>query len=251
MASGGAHEDPGFPVLPASTIPAVTAEQMREVDRIMVEDLHIELTQMMENAGRNLASLALRRFGPRAVTVLAGPGGNGGGGLVAARHLANHAVDVSVVLSSLDQIGEVPRHQLDIVERMGVAVTEEPPESDLVLDALLGYSLQGDPRGRAAELIGWSLDQSAPVCSLDTPSGLDVTTGEPRTPCVRATATLTLALPKVGLARAPSCVGELYLADISVPPFVYERIGIHVPPDLFAADASACVDRCGRELSVR
>lgn len=134
-------------------------------------------------------------------------------------------------------MGEVSRHQLDIVERMGIAVTEEPSASALVIDAILGYSQHGDPRGRAAELIRWCLHQTAPVCSLDTPSGLDVTTGEPRAPCVRATATLTLALPKVGLARASSYVGELYLADISVPPFVYERIGIHVPPDLFAADA--------------
>ncbi len=237
MVSSGAHEEPGFPVLPASTIPAVTAEQMREVDRIMVEELHIELIQMMENAGRNLASLALRRFAPRAVTVLAGSGGNGGGGLVAARHLTNHAVDVSVVLSSLDQMGEVPRHQLDIVERMEIEVTEEPPASALVIDTILGYSLHGDPRGRAAELIRWCLHQTAPVCALDTPSGLDVTTGEPRTPCVRATATLTLALPKVGLARATSYVGELYLADISVPPFVYGRLGLGVPDDLFAGDS--------------
>jgi NAD(P)H-hydrate epimerase len=237
MSSSVARDDAGIPVLPASRIPAVTAEQMGEVDRVMVEELHIELIQMMENAGRNLASLALRRFAPRAVTVLAGPGGNGGGGLVAARHLANHAVDVSVVLSSLDRMGEVPRHQLDVVERMGIAVTEEPPASALVIDAILGYSLHGDPRGRAAELIRWCLHQTAPVCSLDTPSGLDVTTGEPRTPCVRATGTLTLALPKVGLAGASAYVGELYLADISVPPFVYGRLGLRVPDDLFARDS--------------
>jgi NAD(P)H-hydrate epimerase len=233
MPSSGEYGDMGIPVVPASTVPAFTAGQMREVDRIMIEELHIDLIQMMENAGRSLAWLALRRFAPRSVTVLAGPGGNGGGGLVAARHLANHGVDVSVVLSAPERMGEVPQHQLDVVGRMGIAVSAEPPGSDLIVDALLGYSLQGDPRGRAAELIGWCLNQSEPVCALDTPSGLDVTTGEPRTPCVRATATLTLALPKVGLAKAPSCVGELYLADISVPPFVYERVGIHVPPDLF------------------
>ncbi|MEX2203388.1 MAG: NAD(P)H-hydrate epimerase [Actinomycetota bacterium] len=237
MASSGVPEGQGFPVVPASTIPALTAEQMREIDRIMVEELHIDLIQMMENAGRALASLALRRFAPRVVTILAGPGGNGGGGLVAGRHLANHGVDVSVVLSSSDRMGEVPSHQLDVVERMGIVVTEEPPASALVIDAILGYSLRGDPRGRAADLIRWSLDQPAPVCSLDTPSGLDVTTGEPRTPCVRATATLTLALPKVGLAMASSYVGELYLADISVPPSVYGRLGLRVPDDLFARDS--------------
>ena len=236
MPSSVEHGDSAFPALSASTVPAVTAGQMREVDRLMVEELHIELIQMMEHAGHNLARLALRRVAPSAVTILAGPGGNGGGGLVTARHLANHGVDVSVVLSSSDQ-GEVPRHQLDVVQRMGIAVTDEPPESALVIDAILGYSLQGAPRGRAAELIRWCLHRPAPVCSLDTPSGLDVTTGEPHTPCVRAAATLTLALPKVGLARAPAYVGELYLADISVPPSVYGRLGVQVPDDLFASDS--------------
>ncbi len=64
----------------SNSIPGLTEEQMREVDRIMIEDLGIELMQMMENAGRNLAELALRRFNAASAAVLAGPGGNGGGG---------------------------------------------------------------------------------------------------------------------------------------------------------------------------
>src|SRR2546425_4028407 len=79
-------------------VPALTADQMREVDRAMVEDLHIELIQMMENAGRALAGLAMRRFGPDSPVVLAGPGGNGGGGLVAARQLSNRAGAITAVL---------------------------------------------------------------------------------------------------------------------------------------------------------
>ena len=81
-----------------SAVPALTTEQMRAVDQAMVEDLHIELVQMMENAGRGLAELAITRFSPDSVTVLAGPGGNGGGGLVAARHLANRGCQVQAVL---------------------------------------------------------------------------------------------------------------------------------------------------------
>jgi NAD(P)H-hydrate epimerase len=131
-------------------------------------------------------------------------------------------------------MSEVSHHQLDIVRRMEIDVRDEPRRADLVIDAILGYSLQGDPRGRAAELIGWCLAQSAPVCSLDTPSGLDVTTGEPRRPCVRATATLTIALPKAGLARASDNVGVLFVGDISVPPALYERLGLGMPHDLFA-----------------
>src|SRR5262249_31822286 len=72
---------------------------MREVDRLMIDDFHINLLQMMENAGRNLAELSLGAFAPAGVLVLAGRGGNGGGGLVAARHLANRGVPVTVALS--------------------------------------------------------------------------------------------------------------------------------------------------------
>jgi NAD(P)H-hydrate epimerase len=208
---------------------AITTEQMREVDRAMVEDLHIELIQMMENAGRNLAELAMTRFDPTAVTVLAGPGGNGGGGLVAARHLANRGCALRVTLSEPHRLTPVPAHQADILHRMGVAFVHQPSPADLVIDALIGYSVRGNPTGAAAELIVWANDQTAPVLALDTPSGLDVTTGTAGTPCIRAAATLTLALPKVGLLDATE-VGELYLADISVPRLVYERMSIHPPP---------------------
>lgn len=211
-------------------LPALTADQMREVDRVMLDELHIDLIQMMENAGRNLADLAQRRYAPARVVVLAGPGGNGGGGLVAARHLANRGVRVCVVLATDDpHLAPATLRQLDILRRMNVPILAEPPDhlADVVIDALLGYSLRGTPRGRAASLIAWANAGSAPVLSLDTPSGLDVTTGEAADPCVGADATLTLALPKVGLLGSAQ-VGRLYLADISVPPLVYGLLGLEV-----------------------
>src|SRR5215472_14503932 len=159
-----------------NAIPALTTEEMRAVDRAMVEDLHIELVQMMENAGRTLADLAITRFSPTSVTVLAGPGGNGGGGLVAARHLANRGCQVQVVLSEPDRLTPVPAHQADILARMGLATAGRPAAADLVIDALIGYGLRGNPAGAAAELITWANDQPAPVLALDTPSGLDPTT---------------------------------------------------------------------------
>ena len=78
-------------------IPTVTRAQMEEIDRLMVDELGIELVQMMENAGANLARLARERFNPAHVLVAAGTGGNGGGGLVAARHLHNAGIPVTVV----------------------------------------------------------------------------------------------------------------------------------------------------------
>ena len=163
--------------------------------------------------------------------MLSGPGGNGGGGLVAARHLANRGVRVRVTLGAdSSRLGEVPKHQLSILERMQVPIVPEPVAADLIVDALIGYSLRGDPRGSAADLIRWANESGTPVCSLDVPSGLDATSGEVGDPCVRATATLTLALPKTGLAAAPDVVSELYLADISIPPAVYTALGIASDP---------------------
>ncbi|MDP8959167.1 MAG: NAD(P)H-hydrate epimerase [Actinomycetota bacterium] len=215
--------------LPWEAVPALTARQMAEVDRIMVEELGIGLVQMMENAGRSLAELVMRRFTPGSALVLAGTGGNGGGGLAGARHLANRGVEVAAVLAGpVEALSPVTRVQLDILERLGVQVTGSAQEADVVIDALIGYSLQGDPQGRAAELIEWANLQSSPVLSLDAPSGLDVTTGLAGSPCATASATLTLALPKVGL-RSAGQVGELYLADISVPPLAYLRLGLEVP----------------------
>jgi len=103
-----------------SSIPTVTAEQMREVDRLAVEGFGLLPIQMMENAGIRLAELVLRKFQPGTVAVLCGRGGNGGGGLGPARHLANRGVRVAVTLGAdPDRLGNLPKHQLSILERMG------------------------------------------------------------------------------------------------------------------------------------
>lgn len=222
-----------FPLY-TDAIPTLTTSQMVEVDRAMMEDYHIDLTQMMENAGRNLAHLARARFlngDPRGrkVVVLAGTGGNGGGALVCARRLHNYGADVGVVITRPDaEFAPVAGHQLDILRRMRVpvALAEKVKEEEatvLIIDGIIGYSLQGNPRGAAADLINWANRQAAPILALDVPSGLDTSGGAICEPVIRATATMTLALPKVGLLSemAVSHVGDLYLADISVPPALY------------------------------
>jgi NAD(P)H-hydrate epimerase len=98
----------------------------------------------------------------------------------------------------------------------------------LVIDALVGYGLSGPLRGRVAELVAWASTQGVPVLALDAPTGLDATTGVAEPGTVRAAATLTLALPKTGLVGSPE-VGELYLADISVPVRLYAEMGLETP----------------------
>lgn len=227
------------------TIPLLTTDQMRQVDRAMIQDIGITLVQMMELAGRHLATLARERLGGavrgKRIVVLAGRGNNGGGGLVAARRLANWGAQVGVVLAAPpDEYRDVPAHQLAILQRMEVtlvAAQDQMPlqNADLILDALIGYGLRGAPAGAPADLIRTANASGAPILALDTPSGLDTKTGEVFDPCIRAGATLTLALPKTGLLKdtARSVVGDLYVADISVPSQVYANVGIE-PPDLFA-----------------
>jgi NAD(P)H-hydrate epimerase len=210
---------PALTPVEAAAVPSVSAGQMIEVDRLMVDHYGIQLLQMMELAGRHLAHVARVRFlagaAPRSrVVVLAGTGGNGGGALVAARRLAGWGVDVSVIVSAEDD-----------------ALAVGSPS--LIIDGLIGYSLRGAPREPIAALIDWANRTPAPVLALDVPSGLDATTGAPSGSTIEATATMTLALPKIGL-RLPSArafVGELYLADIGVPPALYRApsLGLTVP----------------------
>ena len=244
-----------------TVIPALTTEQMIEVDRLMIEEYHIELIQMMENAGRNLALLAKQMLDDditdRPIVVLAGRGNNGGGGLVAARHLLNWGAWVQVITSySSDDYAGIPLHQLSILQAMGapLAWAEEGwelPPCDLVIDAVIGYGLRGDPRGQARELIQLANSSLAPILSLDAPSGIDTASGAVFDPHIRASATMTLALPKRGFLQpeALSASGALFLADISVPPALYEHLDLEVPP-LFARDTVVPVDVVGGETTV-
>jgi NAD(P)H-hydrate epimerase len=106
------------------------------------------------------------------------------------------------------------------------------PPADLLVDALIGFSLTGAPTGVTAGLIRAANAHGAPILAVDLPSGLDATAGTVADPTIRAAATLTLALPKTGLLEpaARSVVGDLHVADIGVPAEVYARLGMQVPP---------------------
>ncbi len=201
----------------------------------MVDVFGIQMIQMMENAGSQLAVLARKRFldgNPvnKKVIVLSGSGGNGGGAMVSARNLHNWGAKVGVFLTKpVCKLPGLIHEQAKILQAMDLEPNtiidiDQITDPDLIIDGIIGYSLQGAPRGTAADMINWANKFDIPVLSLDIPSGLDAGTGEIHSPAIHATATMTLALPKTGL-RQPGAenVGELYLADIGVPPELYEN----------------------------
>lgn len=230
-------------------IPYITVDQMRLIDQLMEEKYQISLFQMMENAGRNLALIAKRKFfknncNGKTVVILTGTGGNGGGAMVAARNLHNWGALVDIVIvKEKEKYTDVAGQQLAILDKMGLDFCFncefETRRYDLVIDGLIGYSLKGGPKGIAKDLINWANSQPFPVLSLDVPSGMDATTGEIYEPCIRAYATLTLALPKTGFLprRSKFYTGELFLCDISVPAKLYGELGIELPKDpIFSED---------------
>lgn len=210
-------------------IPSVTAFEMKEIDRIAIEETGPNLFQMMENAGRNLSELSMQILdnnSDQEIIVLAGKGGNGGGGICAARHLANRGYSVKVCVSEPAKLSDVTNYQLHILQSTDAKIltleelkNEKP---DLIIDAIIGYSLRGEPKGQELELIKWANNQLAIKISLDVPSGIDATTGTKYKNYINSDLTLTLALPKSGLS--PKLTGELYLGDIGITKTTYDKV---------------------------
>ena len=213
----------------------VTADEMRRIDDVTIREFHVDVLMLMENAGRATAIMARQMLqgitiGKR-VACLVGGGNNGGDAMVAARHLANWGADVEVIVGTTkERMKSVPLGQLHILEKMGIPtlLTDYTlGDYDLLIDGLIGYGLEGNPRDRVAMMIKDANVSGRPILALDVPSGMNATSGKAYDPCIKATTTLTLALPKTGFL-APSAspyVGDLYLADIAIPRKIYQSFG--------------------------
>jgi len=213
-------------------IPAITTQQMIEVDRIAIEETGPNLFQMMENAGRSLADRAIDMLGNNwqksKIIVLAGTGGNGGGGICAARHLANRKLNVALCITDVSKLGEIPAYQRGIYSSTsGKEIAHDNlnlEKPDLIIDSIIGYGLNSAPRGTTLNMINWANNQNAGILSLDVPSGINSTSGKSYDKYIKANSTLSLALPKTGLL--PELTGELFLADLGIPDKVYKILGI-------------------------
>ena len=215
--------------------PGATAAQMAEADRIASEELGIALEVLMENASRQIAAAArvfLDGVAGRRIAALVGTGNNGGDALGALRHLSGWGADVAAVLvGPADRLRTLARHQHDILAKIGVPLSVGPGDltgAALLVDGLLGYSVEGAPRPDVADLVRAANASRAPILAVDLPSGMHPDTGEPLGLTIRAALTVTLALPKQGLlhTRSRALVGELLLADIGIPAVAFARQGI-------------------------
>ncbi|MDT8438968.1 MAG: NAD(P)H-hydrate epimerase [Wenzhouxiangellaceae bacterium] len=218
------------------TIPTLSAAEMAAVDALSVAR-GLQLVQMMENAGSLLARLVHGEVPAGApILVLAGPGGNGGGALVAARRLAGFGHPISVFpTADPDRFTATTAHQWRLLEKItsislhpfGLPEGEFAPDNgnfaanfSAIVDGMLGYSIRGAPRAPVAQWIHAANHHRAPTIALDLPSGLDPDHGTAAGEAIRAAITLTLALPKHGLSTEPATgfIGRVALGDIGIPP---------------------------------
>ncbi len=222
----------------------ITTDQMMEVDRLMIKVYGINLFQMMENAGRCLAIVAREKVNhnkDKNILVIAGSGGNGGGGMTAARRLHYWGYNVEVLLTSgIEKHKGTIGAQLRILQKTGIDIYsgsgfDFSKKYDVIIDAMIGYSLKGKLKSNIIEMVEWTNAQNANIISLDVPSGMDSTTGQINSICIKANQTMTLALPKTGFQNPETMkyTGELLLADISVPPLLYKKAFDIDMPDVF------------------
>jgi ADP-dependent NAD(P)H-hydrate dehydratase / NAD(P)H-hydrate epimerase len=244
--------------------PILSREQIRELDRLAIEECKVPSLVLMENAGRGAAEVIqaelLRRSESarsKDVVIVCGAGNNGGDGFVVARRLRNAGFSVLVFLaaSAFKLKGDALVNH-DAWVGLGGGVSELSGQTalieferalvsaSLVVDALFGTGLDREVKDEMRSLIEMVNAAPCPKVALDVPSGLDANTGAVLGACVSADLTVTFAHPKLGLLTTTGAehAGRLRVVDIGVPDELHGRVG-HSAELVESADVSATIPR--------
>lgn len=224
----------------------LSTREMQTLER-NAEYLGVLPLQLMENAGAAVAREIVTRFAPtRSVIIYAGIGGNGGDGMVAARHLIGFGFNVTLIL-----VGEptkisnrATKANWETVRRLGSSVhlqvmtdssVFEPTDHDIVVDALVGTGMKGKLKEPLASAVKTINRSKAFKVSVDIASGMEAGTGETPGESVKPDLTVTFHAMKRGMRRRVALLGEVIVVDIGIPPKAGEWCG---PGDLLAIDQS-------------
>ena len=207
----------------------ISAKEMRAIE-LNSEYLSVSTLQLMENAGRAVASEIASRFSPPSrIVVYTGTGKNGGDGMVAARHLASLGYRLSlvlvgnennirdeVVIANWQAIKEMYKSiQIRIAHDSSLISVED---CEVTVDALLGIGAKGAPRPPILQAVKAINESKGFKVAVDIPTGVDADTGETEEEAVKADLTITFHKEKTGLAKAKKYVGELKIASVGIPP---------------------------------
>ena len=222
-----------------------TAQEMNNIDRRTREEYGIPTILLMENAAAGITRIVEDMLGSvkgKRVTIVAGKGNNGGDGLAAARQLYNRGADVSVYLLSepASLTGETALN-LNIALKIGIDVYSKGNydlktlrsalnHSQVIIDAMIGTGLSSTVKEEYREVIGLINNSRGSVLAVDIPTGINSDTGEVMGAAVKATATVTFAIPKRGHLLYPGCEfsGKLHVVGISIPMSAIEKESIYL-----------------------
>ena len=223
-------------------LPILTCEQVRQVDRLAIDELGMSGLVLMENAGRGIVELLMREQATGRALICCGRGNNAGDGFVIARHLDLRGWQVEVLcwvdperLEGDARANYSLLQSTDVVVQIatGSEAMEFPAQDesvDWVIDALLGTGARGAPRPPLDRAIHAMNRLRARRLAVDLPSGLDADAGQPTDPTFRADWTCTFVAAKPGLltAQAAPFVGQLHVIDIGVPRRLLQRFGLQM-----------------------
>jgi ADP-dependent NAD(P)H-hydrate dehydratase / NAD(P)H-hydrate epimerase len=244
--------------------PILSREQIRELDRLAIEENKVPSLVLMENAGRGAAEVIeaellsqTDRARSRDVVIVCGAGNNGGDGFVVARRLRNAGFSVLVFLaaSALKLKGDArANHDAWVGLGGGVSELSGPTarieferalgSAGLLVDALFGTGLDREVKDEMRALIEMINAAPCPKVALDVPSGLDANTGAVLGACIRADLTVTFAHYKLGLLTTSGAehAGRLRVADIGLPDEFHGKVG-HSAELIEAVDVAATIAR--------
>ena len=221
-----------------------SAAQMKEIDRVAIEERKIPSPVLMERAARHAAEEALaflkegKKREPFRIAVFCGPGNNGGDGVAAARFLAEKGMKVRAFLvGSREKLTADTRLMEERLREAGLLLEDWQAEAenseqkswcasaDLILDALLGIGLKGEVRPDVREVLLWLDSLGIPVLAVDIASGISTDTGAVLGAALHAALTVTFTLPKFGHYEGQGAyyTGRLKVCDIGIPADVVEQ----------------------------
>ncbi|HTP12007.1 MAG TPA: NAD(P)H-hydrate epimerase, partial [Bacteroidota bacterium] len=217
----------------------VTADEMKWCDQTTIHDVGIPGLVLMENAGSSVVRCMAETFGTirgKHLVVVCGKGNNGGDGFVIARRLSGAGSRVTVVLTSPPgglkgdallnfSVLKKIAGRIDppvTIQRFSRSTLNELTHVDGIVDAIFGTGFSGRVDKPIAGLMDWMNRQSAPVFSVDVPSGVNATNGVVENAAVHATHTITFGLRKTGLLLndGQTHAGLVRVADIGIPAVV-------------------------------
>ncbi len=212
-------------------VPLYSVEQVREFDRLAIEEMGIDSYSLMEQAAEAaFAALLVQWPQVRNLLVFAGTGNNAGDGYVMARLAQQHEIDVQLIaLTPLSALKGDAKRAAEAAVSDGIAPIQldeiEWPQSGVVVDALLGTGLKGPVTGDYQSAIELMNQHALPVLSVDIPSGLDGTTGAVHGVAVKADMTVTMVANKQGLytGHGPVVAGDVRLARLGLTDELFKR----------------------------